>query len=46
MKENLRMVEKESCFGCDYFYDPKELYAGQIDGYAIKLCPECKESNE
>ena len=40
------MIERESCYGCDYFYPPAELYAGQVEGYAVKLCPECKEKGE
>jgi hypothetical protein len=37
------MIERESCYGCDRFYDPAELVAGQIDGYAVKVCEDCAE---
>ena len=35
--------EKESCYGCDQFYPKAELVAGQIDGYAVKVCEDCGE---
>jgi hypothetical protein len=40
------MNNRESCYGCDYFYELAELYAGQVDGYAVKLCQECKEKGK
>jgi hypothetical protein len=45
MKERERIImnNRESCYGCDCFYDPAELCAGQVDGYAVKLCPDCAE---
>jgi hypothetical protein len=37
------MIEKESCYGCDKFFPKGELVAGQIDGYAVRVCEDCAE---
>lgn len=42
------MIERETCYGCDYFYDLTEL-TEIIEAHlpeGIKLCPECKDKGE
>ena len=35
------MNNRETCYGCDYFFNVAELQDSHVEGYAIKLCTEC-----
>lgn len=37
------MSERESCYGCDYFYEKNEMYTAELDGETFLICPDCAE---
>lgn len=37
------MSERESCYGCDYFYEKSEMYLMEIEDLSVLVCAGCAE---